>query len=79
VGETAKQQQTHPKVMAKMFKKCSTDQMFIWKINTTYEIGALANRSLLVCEYDKNFILLQLFQPITIACQEKLQRCFVIG
>jgi hypothetical protein len=41
VGATAKQQQTHPKVMKKMFKKCSTDQRFIRKGNITYEIGTL--------------------------------------
>ena len=27
--------------MTKMFKKCSTDQRFIWKRNTIYEIGPL--------------------------------------
>ena len=32
---------THPKVMTKMFKKCSTDQRFIRKINTTYKIHTL--------------------------------------
>ena len=37
VGATAK-------VMTKMIKKCSTDQRFIRKRNTTYEIGTL------VCE-----------------------------
>jgi hypothetical protein len=45
VGATAKQHQTHPKVMTKMVKKCSTlcstDQRFIWKINTTCRIHAL--------------------------------------
>ena len=35
------QQQTHPKVMTKMVKKCSTDQRFIQKRNTTYKIGTL--------------------------------------
>ena len=29
---------THPKVMTRMAKKCSTDQRFIRKINTTYKI-----------------------------------------
>ena len=43
VGATAKQQQTHLKVMRKMVKKCSTDQRFIWKRNTTYEMGTLAD------------------------------------
>ena len=42
VGATAKQQQTHPKVMTKMFKKCSTDQRFIRKRNTTFKIHTLA-------------------------------------
>ena len=32
---------THPKVMTKMFKKCSTDQRSIWKRNTTYKIHTL--------------------------------------
>jgi hypothetical protein len=41
VGATAKQQQTHPKVMTKMFKKFSSDQRFIWKRNTTLKIHAL--------------------------------------
>ena len=36
VGATAKQQQSHPKVMTKMAKKCSTDQSFIRKRNTMY-------------------------------------------
>ena len=35
------QQQTHPKVMTRMFKKCSTDQRFIRKRNTTYRIHTL--------------------------------------
>ena len=35
------QQQTHPKVMTKMVKKCLTDQRFIRKRNTTYKIGTL--------------------------------------
>ena len=35
VGATVKQQQTHPKVMTKMIKKCSTNQRFIWERNTT--------------------------------------------
>ena len=35
VCSTAKQQQIHQKVMTKMVKKCSTDQRFIWKRNTT--------------------------------------------
>ena len=43
VGATAKQQQTHPKVMTKMVKKCSTDQRFIRKRNTTYKIGTLVS------------------------------------
>ena len=30
-----KHHQTHPKVMIKMIKKCTTDQRFIWKRNTT--------------------------------------------
>ena len=42
---TAKQQQTHPKVMTKMVEKCSmlcsTDQRFIQKRNTTYRIHTL--------------------------------------
>ena len=46
VGATAKQQQTHPKVMTKMVKKCSTlcsiDQSFIRKRNTTYRVHTLA-------------------------------------
>ena len=41
VGVTAKQQQTHPKMMTKMVKKCSTDQRFIRKRNTTYKIHTL--------------------------------------
>ena len=45
VGATAKQHQTHPKVMTKMVEKCSTlfstDQTFIRKINTTYRIHTL--------------------------------------
>ena len=32
---------THPKVMTKMFKKCSTHQRFIRKRNTTYKIHTL--------------------------------------
>ena len=28
-------------LMKKMLKKCSTDQSFIWKRNTTYKIGIL--------------------------------------
>ena len=40
-GATAKQQQTHPKVMTKMVKKWSTDQRFIRKRNTTYKIHTL--------------------------------------
>ena len=42
VGAIAKQQQTHPKVMTKMLKKCSTNQRFTRKRNT-YEIGTLEN------------------------------------
>ena len=34
---------THPKVMIKMVKKRSTDQIFIWKRNTTYKIHTLVN------------------------------------
>ena len=44
VAATAKQQQTHPKVMTKMFKKCSTDQRFIRKRNTTYKIHTLVRK-----------------------------------
>ena len=40
------QQQTHPKVMTKMVKKCSTDQRFIRKRNTIYKIGTLENGQL---------------------------------
>ena len=42
VGATANQQQTNPKMMTKIIKKCSTDQRFIRKPNTTYKIGTLA-------------------------------------
>ena len=42
VGATAKQQQTHPKVMTKMVKKYSKDQRFIPKRNATYKIHTLA-------------------------------------
>ena len=35
------QQQTHPKGMTEMVKKCSTDQSFIQKRDTTNKIGAL--------------------------------------
>ena len=41
VDATAKQQESHPKVMAKMVKKCTTDQRFIRKRNTTYKIHTL--------------------------------------
>jgi hypothetical protein len=41
VGATAKQQQTQPKVMTKMAKKCLTDQRVIRKRNTNYQIGTL--------------------------------------
>ena len=34
---------THPEVMTKMVKKCSTDQRFIRKRNTTYKIHTLVN------------------------------------
>ena len=43
VDATANQQQTHPKVMTKMAKKCSTDQRFIRKRNTTYKIHTLVD------------------------------------
>ena len=43
VCATAKQHQTHPKAMTKMTKKCSTDQRFIRKRNTTYKIHTLVN------------------------------------
>ena len=38
---------THPKVMTKMAKKCSTDQRFIQKRNTTYKIHTLKYCTLL--------------------------------
>ena len=45
VGATAKQHQTHPKVMTKIVKKCSTlcssDPRFIRKRSTTYRIHTL--------------------------------------
>ena len=45
VGATAKQHQTHPKVMTNMVKKCSTlfstDQRFIQKRKTIYNIHTL--------------------------------------
>ena len=43
VGATAKQQQTHPKVMTKMVKKYSKDQRFIPKRNATYKIHTLVH------------------------------------
>ena len=39
---TAKQQQTHPKVMTKMVKKCSTGQSCNQKEVTSYKIHTLA-------------------------------------
>jgi hypothetical protein len=42
VGATAKQHQTHPKVMTKMVKKCSTCQSCIRKEVTSYKIHTLA-------------------------------------
>jgi hypothetical protein len=41
VGATAKQQQTHPKVMKKMVKKFSTGQSCIRKEVTSYKIHTL--------------------------------------
>jgi hypothetical protein len=41
VGATAKQHQTHPKVMKKMVKKCSTGQSCIRKEVTSYKIHTL--------------------------------------
>ena len=35
---------TNPKVMTKMFRKCSTDQRFIRKRNTTYKIHTLVTK-----------------------------------
>jgi hypothetical protein len=43
VGATAKQQQTHPKVMTKMVKKCSTGQSCIRKEVTSYKIHTLVH------------------------------------
>ena len=45
---------THPKVMTKMAKKCSTDQRFIRKRNTTYKIHTLvvSTRQLFVAKPD---------------------------
>ena len=43
VGATAKQHQTHPKVMTKMAKKCSTDRRFIRKTNATQKIHTLVS------------------------------------
>ena len=49
VGATAKQHQTHPKVITKMAKKCSmlcsTDQRFIQKRNTNHKIHTLNSDS----------------------------------
>ena len=49
VSATAKQHQTHPKVITKMAKKysmlCSTDQRFIQKRNTTNRIHTLNSDS----------------------------------
>ena len=44
VVATAKQQQTHPKVMTKTVKKCSNDQRFIQKRNTTYKNHTLVKQ-----------------------------------
>jgi hypothetical protein len=44
VGATAKQHQTHPKVMSKMVKKCSTGQSCIQKEVTSYKIHTLNDR-----------------------------------
>ena len=43
VGTTAKQQQTHPKVMKKNGQVMLTIQRFIRKRNTTYKIHTLVN------------------------------------
>ena len=42
---------THPKAMTKMAKKCSTDQRFIPKRNTTYQIHTLDGGG--VCFYSR--------------------------
>ena len=57
VGATAKQQQTYPKVMTKMVKKCLTDQRFIRKRNTTYKIHTLIIWVILVVIKPVNFSL----------------------
>ena len=60
VGATAKQHQTHPKVMTKMVKKCSTlcstDERFIRKRNTTYRIHTLAFYKILTFTVGNHFI-----------------------
>ena len=44
--------------MKKMPKKCSTDQRFIWKRNTTYKIGTkcIIIVQVLICQSDKQCI-----------------------
>ena len=42
---------THPKVMTRMAKKCSTDHRSIQKRNTTYRIHNLVNFTLMPCMY----------------------------
>jgi hypothetical protein len=63
VGATAKQQQTHPKVMTKMVKKCSTDQRFIRKRNTAYKIHTLGRTHYKVA-FNSSFLNLNLFLKI---------------
>ena len=41
--QTAKQHQTHAKIMTKVVKKCSTDQRFIRKKNITYKTHTLVD------------------------------------
>ena len=48
---------THPKVMAKMSKKCSTDQRFIRKRNTSYKIETLEGMT-------KIEVALEFYQPL---------------
>ena len=54
---------THPKVMTKMAKKCSTDQRFMRKRITTYRIHTLVRSTL-----PQNYLLFYLFTWTNLKC-----------